>query len=155
MDREIHLWQRSFVKWTGITTQKWHFCNANLIVIVLAYLGHSKPQARKDTMKNLISVILAIVIGGSIFLQNPAQAAVSDPAVYTTLKNRRASLSTKEYDLMRGRDTLLRIQDDLNRHNENNQHNNRLDQLKKELDVNYFDLQKVRLDLRDVERALV
>ncbi|MDZ4835719.1 MAG: hypothetical protein SGJ27_18235 [Candidatus Melainabacteria bacterium] len=106
-------------------------------------------------MKNLISVILAIVIGGSIFLQNPAQAAVSDPAVYTTLKNRRASLSTKEYDLMRGRDTLLRIQDDLNRHNENNQHNNRLDQLKKELDVNYFDLQKVRLDLRDVERALV
>ncbi len=56
---------------------------------------------------------------------------------------------------MRGRDTLLRIQDDLNRHNENNQHNNRLDQLKKELDVNYFDLQKVRLDLRDVERALV
>lgn len=106
-------------------------------------------------MKNLIIVILAIVIGGSILLQSPAQAVVTDPSVYNTLKNRRATLANKEDSLMRSRDTLLRIQDDLNRHNENNQNSARLDQLKKELYVNELDLQKTRLDLRDVDRALV
>ncbi len=106
-------------------------------------------------MKNLIIVILAIVISGSILLPSPAQAAVTDPGIYNMLKNRRASLADRENNLLRSRDTLLRIQDDLNRHNDNNQNNARLDQLKKELYVNDLDLQKVRLDLRDVDRALV
>lgn len=162
IDGEVHRFLRCqialsglFVKWTGIRTQKWHFCNANLIVSLTAYLRTSNPQGRKDTMKNLIIVILAIVISGSILLPTPAQAAVTDPGIYNMLKNRRASLADRENNLLRSRDTLLRIQDDLNRHNDNNQNNTRLDQLKKELYVNDLDLQKVRLDLRDVDRALV
>ena len=105
-------------------------------------------------MNKLVKATITIVLGGLIFIQTPAMAAV-DPAVYTQLKNRRESLVAKEYDLLRSRDNLMRITDDLNRRNDHSQFNSRLDQLKKELDINTQDIQKTRMDLRDIESAMV
>lgn len=105
-------------------------------------------------MKKFAKATITIVLGGLILLQAPAMAAV-DSGVYFNLKNRRDALVAKESDLLRSRDNLLRITDDLSRRNENQQFNSRLDQLKKELDFNFQDLQKTRMDIRDVERAMV
>lgn len=105
-------------------------------------------------MKKLGITLITIVLGGLILLQTPAMAAVSDPAIYNALKNRRITLVSKESDLLRSRDSILRQSDDLNRRNENNQFSSRLDQLKRDLDINTFDLQRVRLDIRDIDIAL-
>lgn len=105
-------------------------------------------------MNKLITATITIVLGGLILLQSPAMAAV-DPGVYSNLKNRRDALVAKENDLLRNRDNLYRITDDLSRRNENQQFNSTLDRLKKELDYNFQDLQKTRADIRDIERAMV
>ena len=105
-------------------------------------------------MNNLVKATITIVLGGLIFLQSPAMAAV-DPAVYNSLKNRRDTLVSKENDLLRSRDNLYRLTDDLSRRNDNQQYSTTLDRLKKELDYNSQDLQKTRMDIRDIERAMV
>lgn len=105
-------------------------------------------------MNKLVKATITIVLGGLIFLQSPAMAAV-DAGVYSNLKNRRDTLVAKENDLLRNRDNLYRITDDLSRRNDNQQFNSTLDRLKKELDYNFQDLQKTRSDIRDIERAMV
>lgn len=103
-------------------------------------------------MKNLILVVLIAVAGFAS--ATPANALVTDPTIFTQLQQRRWELIVKETDLLKEKQSLENKIDDLNRRNENRQFELRLNQLSRDLDKTHMDLSKVRLDIRDIDRAL-
>ena len=105
-------------------------------------------------MKKFAPHLMTLVLGSLLLLQSPAFAAVYDPDTYSNLQQHRQTLLIKESDLLKRRDNLNKVIDDLNRRNTQHQYDLELNQLSRKLRDTYYDLQKVRMDLRDVEQAM-
>jgi hypothetical protein len=105
-------------------------------------------------MKIQAMTFVVSILSGLVLLQTPAMASVSDTALYYSLQNRRLSLISRESDLMRSRETLQRNIDELSRRNEQNKYTLRINLIARDLDSVNNDIQKTRLDIRDVERAM-
>lgn len=105
-------------------------------------------------MKKLAMTMIVGILSGLFLLQAPAMANVSDTALYYSLQNRRLSLIARESDLLKNRDSLQRNIDELTRRNEQNKYTARINLIARDLDSVNNDIQRTRLDIRDVERAM-
>lgn len=105
-------------------------------------------------MKKLAMTMIVGILSGLFLLQAPAMANVSDMALYYSLQNRRLSLIARESDLLKNRDSLQRNIDELARRNEQNKYTARINLIARDLDSVNNDIQRTRLDIRDVERAM-
>lgn len=105
-------------------------------------------------MKKLAMTVVVSTLCGLFLLQTPAMATISDTALYYSLQKRRLSLIARESDLLRNRDSLQRSVDELIRRNEQNRYTARINLIARDLDSVNNDIQKTRLDIRDVERAM-
>ncbi|MBX9694407.1 MAG: hypothetical protein K2Z81_18620 [Cyanobacteria bacterium] len=103
---------------------------------------------------NKKNVLILTILLAAIHTEVPALALVSDPTVYSQLKDRRWELVTKESKLIRDKDSIERNIDELNRRNKNNKFDSTLNSLTKDLDKTFQDLRKVRLDIQEVDTAL-
>ncbi len=103
---------------------------------------------------NKKTILILTILIAAINSESPALALISDPAVYSRLKDRRWELVIKESKLVKDKDSLERNIDELNRRNLHNKFDSTLNHLTRELDKTYQDLSKVRLDILDVEKAL-
>jgi hypothetical protein len=101
--------------------------------------------------------LMLLAISGAIslsFAQEPAQAVISDPAVYNELQDQRNDLLQRESQLLRDRDDLNRQIDNLKRRNDPKLRP-LLNDLCKSLDAKYSQLLQTRAEIRDVEGSMI
>ena len=98
----------------------------------------------------LIAMVLVPMLGTLTIRALPAQAVVYDAGAINKLKDRRNVLKAKEYGLLLDYEEIRKQIDDLQRRNDPLL-DRKLDDLHRDLNVKYADLEQVRMDLRDVE----
>lgn len=110
----------------------------------------------KQTNKQLVLALVAFIALPAMVALNsqPAQAIVNDPGVIDQLLNRKRALQTREYFLMRDTDDLLRRKEDLKRRNDTDSVW-QLNEVCRKIDTKNWDLQQVRLDIREVNLRLL
>lgn len=105
---------------------------------------------KQPTIKTVFTTLA--LINAFAAMQLPAMAVVSDPMTIYRLQARRNDLLQKESRLLRDKDDLNRQLDDLRRRGEPQY---LLNDVCQRLDAKHNDLQKTRMDLRDVDRYLL
>ena len=112
-------------------------------------------NANKNIKKAILAMV-AVVLPAAVALNSqPAQAAITtDPGVIDQLQNRKRALQTREYYLMRDTDDLLRRREELKQKNDSDSVW-QLNEVCRKLDLKSWDLQQVRLDIRDVNVRLL
>jgi len=102
----------------------------------------------------LIAMVVVPIIGATAMQALPAKAVVYDAGAIRQLQERVHSLKSKENTLLVDFDEIKKQLDDLQRRNDPAL-DRRINELTKQLDSKYSDLQRVRLDLRDLEIKLL
>jgi len=113
-------------------------------------------KTAKKQFKAAILATVAIILPAVVALESqPAQAAIiTDPGVIDQLQNRKRALQTREYFLMRDTDDLLRRRDELKQKDDSDSVW-QLNDICRKIDAKSWDLQRVRLDIRDVNLRLL
>ncbi len=109
-----------------------------------------------NTKKQIVLALVATIALPAMVALNsqPAQAIVTDPGVIDQLQNRKRALQTREYYLMRDTDDLLRRKEDLKQKSDSDAVW-QLNDVCRKIDLKSWDLQQVRLDIRDVNTRLL
>ncbi len=109
-----------------------------------------------NTRKQIVLALVAfIVLPMTVALNSqPAQAIVADPGYIDQLQNRKRALQTREFYLMRDTDDLLRRKEDLKQRTDSDSVW-QLNEVCRKIDLKSWDLQQVRLDIRDVNVRLL
>lgn len=110
----------------------------------------------KNAKKQMILALVAVITLPAMVALNsqPAQAIVSDPGVLDQLFARKRALQTREYYLLRDTDDLMRRKEDLKRRYDSDSVW-QLNDVCRRIDAKNWDLQQVRLDIRDVNMRLL
>ena len=108
-----------------------------------------------NAKKQILIALVAFLTLPMVALNcQPAQAIISDPGVIDQLQKRRAALQTREFYLMRDTDDLLRKKEDIRRNNDADS-SWQLNEVCRKIDAKAWELQQVRLDIRDVTFRLL
>lgn len=109
-----------------------------------------------NTKKQMTLALVAFIVLPAMVALNsqPAQAIVADPGYIDQLQTRKRALQTREYYLMRDTDDLLRRKEDL-KHRNDSEAVWQLNEVCRKIDLKSWDLQQVRLDIRDVNTRLL
>ena len=108
-----------------------------------------------NAKKHILIALVAFLTLPMVALNcQPAQAITNDPGVIDQLQKRRAALQTREFYLMRDTDDLLRKKEDIRRNN-NADAPWQLNEVCRKIDAKAWELQQVRLDIRDVTFRLL
>ena len=114
-----------------------------------------KTTNKRAKNKTAILSLVAFISFPMVALNSqPAHAFVNDPGVIDQLLSSKRALQTREYYLMRDTDDLLRRKEDLKRRNDSDSVWQFNDVCRK-IDAKTWDLQQVRLDIRDVNIRLL
>jgi hypothetical protein len=108
-----------------------------------------------NTQKQMSLALVAFNLLAMVALNcQPAQAIVSDPGYIDQLQNRKRALQTREFYLMRDTDDLLKRKEDLKQKTDSDSVW-QLNEVCRKIDLKSWDLQQVRLDIRDVNLRLL
>lgn len=109
-----------------------------------------------NTRKQIVLALVAFIVLPMMVALNsqPAQAIIADPGYIDQLQNRKRALQTREFYLMRDTDDLLRRKEDL-RQKTDSDSVWQLNEVCRKIDLKSWDLQQVRLDIRDVNMRLL
>jgi len=112
-------------------------------------------NANKNIKKAILAMVAVVLPAAVALTSQPAQASIiTDPGVIDQLQNRKRALQTREYYLMRDTDDLLRRRDELKQKNDSDSVW-QLNEVCRKLDAKSWDLQQIRLDIRDVNLRLL
>lgn len=113
-------------------------------------------NAIKQNKKQIVLALVAFIALPAMVALNsqPAQAIVNDPGVIDQLLTRKRALQSREYFLMRDTDDLMRRKEDLKRRNDSDAVW-QLNEVCRKIDSKNWDLQQVRLDIREVNLRLL
>lgn len=102
----------------------------------------------------VLAVIASITLPAMVaFNVQPAQAMITDPGVIDQLQNRKRALQAREFYLIRDQDDLLRKREEIKR--DPNADSWQLNEVCRKIDNKTWELQQVRLDIRDVNTRLL
>ncbi|GEM_PF-3306568 len=106
------------------------------------------------TLKQMRLVTTIAILAALTVQALPAKAVVYDAGAVRLLQARYEGLKSKEYNLLLDYDEVQKQIDYLKRKNDRSL-DRRIDDLYRMLDAKYADLQRLRMDLRDVELKLM
>lgn len=98
------------------------------------------------------SALLAMIMISLTMSTAPSEAIVSDPSIFTKLKTERNALLNKEQRLMEDYDDLQRQLRDLQNRGTDPRE---VDQLCRDIDIKYNDLQSVRYSIKNLDLRLL
>lgn len=114
-----------------------------------------KNAIKQNHKQIALALVAFIALPATVALNSqPAQAIVNDPGVIDQLLTRKRALQTREYFLMRDTDDLMRRKEDLKRRNDSDAVW-QLNEVCRKIDTKNWDLQQIRLDIREVNLRLL